>query len=169
MNREQRRRYNKAHKTNYTKQEFDMMIAVDRIKRGIAEFDDLDLPRNFMHMDNTELCPDGTEVKLNFDSLEARCKTVDSSNKLFRDWVAEAKKDPDRIYHLTREGARNSLVCLEEDDREVELDGKMVKAPRWLFDLMADIFIFVQGKWVSPAAVDKKFFVPYSEIRPSNK
>lgn len=169
MNREQRRRYNKAHKTNYTKQEFDMMIAVDRIKRGIAEFDDLDLPRNFMHMDNTELCPDGTEVKLNFDSLEARCKTVDASNKLFRDWVEEAKKDPDRIYHLTREGARNSLVCLEEDDREVELDGKMVKAPRWLFDLMADIFIFVQGKWVSPAAVDKKFFVPYSEIRPSNK
>ena len=169
MNREQRRRYNKAHKTNYTKQEFDMMIAVDRIKRGIAEFDDLDLPRNFMHMDNTELCPDGTEVKLNFESLEARCKTVDASNKLFRDWVEEAKKDPDRIYHLTREGARNSLVCLEEDDREVELDGKMVKAPRWLFDLMADIFIFVQGKWVSPAAVDKKFFVPYSEIRPSNK
>lgn len=169
MNREQRRRYNKAHKTNYTKQEFDTMIAVDRIKRGIAEFDDLDLPRNFMHMDNTELCPDGTEVKLNFDSLEARCKTVDASNKLFRDWVEEAKKDPDRIYHLTREGARNSLVCLEEDDREVELDGKMVKAPRWLFDLMSDIKILHNGDWKPVGLVDRESVQKFTEIKAQSK
>ena len=72
MNREQRRRYNKKNKTNYTKEQFETMIALERLKNGIFDLSDLQLPKDFIHMDNKELVPDGTEVKLNFDSLKER-------------------------------------------------------------------------------------------------
>lgn len=165
MNREQRRKYNKAHKTNFTKQEFDMMIAIERIKKGIPNFEDLDLPQDFMHIDNTELCPDGTAVKLHFESLELRCQHIDKTNELFRQWVEEAKKDPDKIYHITREEARHSLVCLEEDERYIEIDGEKKRAPRWLFDLYSDLEILHNGNWIQVGLVDSETLQKYSAIQ----
>lgn len=156
MNRAQRRLYNKKNKTNYTKEQLDTMMAIERIKNGVFDLSDLKVPQDFIHMDNTELVPDGTEVKLNFESLEARCTHVDKSNELFRNWVAEVKKEPDKIYHVTREEAKNSLVCLAEDEREVEIDGKKVKAPKWLFDVYADVFVKdeIDGVWKSLSVIE---------------
>ena len=166
MNREQRRRYNKKNKTHWTKEQFETFLALERLKSGNYDLSNMDLKdHEFIHVDNTELAPDGTEVKLNFNSLDYRCEHVDSTNEYFRNWVAEAKKDPDKIYHITREGARQSLVCLEEDDHEVELDGKMVKAPRLLFDLYADLTFLYEGNWVPLGTVDDETFRKYKEVR----
>lgn len=166
MNREQRRRYNKKNKTHWTKEQFETFLALERLKRGNYDLSNMDLKdHEFIHVDNTELAPDGTEVKLNFDSLDYRCNHVDKTNEYFRNWVVEAKKDPDKIYHITREGAKQSLVCLEEDDHEVELDGKMVKAPRLFFDTYADLLFEYEGNWVPLGSVDDETFRKYTEIR----
>lgn len=165
MNREQRRRYNKKNKTNYTKEQFETMIAFERLKNGNYDLSDLKLPQDFAHIDNYELAPDGTEVKLNFASLDFRCSHVDATNEYFRNWVAEAHKDPDKIYHITREGAHSSLVCLEEDENYVELDGKQVRAPRLYFDLYADLLCEYEGKWVPLGTVDEDTFRKYTEVR----
>ena len=166
MNREQRRRFNKKNKTHWTKEQFETFLALERLKNGNYDLSNLDLKdHEFIHVDNTELAPDGTEVKLNFNSLDYRCEHVDKTNEYFRNWVAEAKKDPDKIYHITREGARQSLVCLEEDDHEVELDGKMVKAPRLLFDLYADLLVFYEGNWIPLGTVDDETFRKYKEVK----
>lgn len=172
MNRAQRRLFNKRNKTHYTKEQFELMQAVDRIKNGNYNLSDLNVPKDFVHIDNEELVPNGTEVKLNFESLDFRCSHVDKTNELFRNWVAEAHKDEDKVYHITREGAKNSLVCLEEDDREVELDGKMVKAPKWLFDLMTDIKIKdpKDGEWKIVGEVEGAYFDDkYVEVQDPNK
>ena len=169
MNREQRRRFNKKNKTNYTKEQFETYIAMERLKRGIFDLSDLQLPKDFVHMDNKELAPDGTEVKLHFDSLNERCKTVDSSNEYFRNWIAKAKEEPDKIYHITREGAHSSLVCLVEDENYVELDGKQVKAPKLLFDLMSDLEMQVGDKWVQIGLIDEDSFRKYTEVKIANK
>ena len=170
MNREQRRRYNKKNKTHWTKEQFETFLALERLKSGNYDLSNMDLKdHEFIHVDNTELAPDGTEVKLNFNSLDYRCDHVDKTNEAFRNWVAEAKKEPDKIYHITREGAKQSLVCLEEDKRTVELDGKEVEAPKWLFDLMADLLMFNGEQWVSPAILDDEPFRKYTEIKGINK
>lgn len=170
MNREQRRRYNKKNKTHWTKEQFETFLALERLKSGNYDLSNMDLKdHEFIHVDNTELAPDGTEVKLNFNSLDYRCDHVDKTNEYFRNWVAEAKKEPDKIYHITREGAKQSLVCLEEDKRTVELDGKEVEAPKWLFDLMADLLMFNGEQWVSPAILDDEPFRKYTEIKGINK
>lgn len=157
MNREQRRLYNKKNKTKYTKEQFEMMLAVERIKNGNFNFNDLKLPQDFVHMDNTEIAPDGTEVKLNFESLDYRCSHVDKTNEYFRNWVAEAHKNEDMVYHITREEAKNSLVCLAEDDHEVELDGKKIKAPKLLFDLYSDLLVQDKsdGVWKSVSLIEE--------------
>lgn len=165
MNREQRRRYNKQNKTNYTKEQFEVMLAFERLKNGNYNLSDLKLPQDFAHVDNYELAPDGTEVKLNFSSLDFRCSHVDATNEYFRNWVAEARKDPDKIYHISREGARNSLICLEEDENYVELDGKQVRAPRILLDLYSDVLVEYEGKWVPLGTIDEDTFRKYTEVR----
>lgn len=165
MNREQRRRYNKKNKTNYTKEQFETMIALERLKNGIFDLSDLQLPKDFIHMDNKELVPDGTEVKLNFDSLKERCKNDDATTEYFRNWVERESENPDKIYHITREGAHSSLVCLEEDVNFVELDGKQVKAPRLFFDLFSDIKVFVEGEWQLVGLVDEDTLRKYTEVK----
>lgn len=165
MNREQRRRYNKEHKTNWTKQDFETYLALERLKSGNYDLSDLDLPQNFIHVDNIELAPDGTEVKLNFDSLESRCKMADETNEYFRNWVAKAKEEPDKVYHISREGTHSSLVCLEEDENYVTLDGRTVRAPQLFFDLYADLLIQYNGKWVPVGLIDDTTFRPYTELR----
>ena len=166
MNREQRRRYNKKNKTHWTKEQFETFLALERLKSGNYDLSNMDLKdHEFIHVDNAELAPDGTEVKLNFDSLDYRCNHVDKTNEAFRNWVAEAKKEPDKIYHITREGAKQSLVCLEEDKRTVELDGKEVEAPKWLFDLYADFLVFYEGSWVPLGSVDDETCRKYTEVR----
>ena len=167
MNRKQRRLFNKTNKTNFTKAEFEAMLNLERIKSGNFGFEKIELPkdREYKHYDNEELAPEGIEVKLNFDSLEFRRNHVDATNKAFCDWIGEAKKEPDKIYHLTREGARSSLVCLKEDQRTIEIDGKRVDAPKWLFDLYADLLFEYKGKWVSLGEVDDNLFKDYIVLK----
>ena len=149
MNRKMRRQYNKAHKTNFTRQDFDMMIAINRLKNGNYDLSDLEIPNDFIHMDNIELAPEGTQVKLNFDSLDFRCQHVHSSNALFRQWVEKAKQNEDQIYHLTREEGKNSLVCLQEDAEYIFVDGQEVARPKWLFDVYSDLLFLDEkdGQW----------------------
>ena len=167
MNREMRRRYNKQNKTHYTREEFDMMLAVHRLKNGNYNLSDLKLPQDFIHMDNTEYAPDGTAVKLNFDSLNFRCSHVDKTNALFREWVAEAEKDKDKIYHITREKTRNSLVCLEEDKRTTEIDGKTHDCPPWLFDIYTDLLLEDKkdGVWKTLGEIENAQEETYVEVK----
>lgn len=167
MNREMRRRYNKKNKTHYTKEEFDVMMAVERLKSGNYNFSDLKLPQDFIHMDNIEYAPNGTEVKLNFDSLNFRCSHVDKTNAFFREWVEQASENKDKIYHITREKARNSLVCLEEDKRTIELDGEIKECPPWLFDVYADLLFEDKkdGVWKTLGEIETLTGDTYVEVK----
>ena len=89
-------------------------IAIRRLQSGIADSKDIEILRNsnFAHLDNVEACPDGTKCKLNVEGIQSRPQK-DLTDK-FKDWV-EANKEKE--FTITREGARNSLVCLAEDER----------------------------------------------------
>ena len=104
-------------------------IAIRRLQSGIADSKDIEILRNsnFAHLDNVEACPDGTKCKLNVEGIQSRPQK-DLTDK-FKDWV-EANKEKE--FTITREGARNSLVCLAEDETE----------PKWLFDLYTDLLIY---------------------------
>ena len=156
-NRAQRRLFNKKNKTNYSKSEFEMMLALERIKNGNFNLSDLDVPKDFIHMDNEELAPEGTLVRLNYERIQERFRRggVDETNLAFRTWIEENK---DKEFHLTREGTSQSLVALQEDEREVELDGVKHKAPKWLFDLYSDLLLKDEsdGQWKMLSQIDPK-------------
>ena len=63
LNHKERRAYNKAHKTNYTFQDFALMYAVNGIQKGqdiswLKPYLPMDL---LAHKDNWELFPDDTK------------------------------------------------------------------------------------------------------------
>ena len=138
MGRAERRAYNKKHGTKLTREEFDSIVAVARIQAGIYDFSDLSVGSDFIHMDNTELVPEGTVCKLNYDAIMKRPK-VDKQPE-FLQWVEEHK---DQELHVTRENAANSLICFVEDKRYTidSATGDSVRVPPWLFDVYTDILI----------------------------
>ena len=162
MNRAQRRAYNKANKTSYTKEQFDIAYALSRLQNGEFDMDDLAKARQYVHIDNTELVPDGTVVKLNYNEIYSR--PTDMLTDEFKAWVEENK---DKEFHVTREGTSNSLVALEEDKRTTELDGKIVEAPRWLFDLYSDLLVKTDEGFKPPYAIDAemKDYVPADDVQ----
>lgn len=149
MNREQRRQFNRKNKTNFTKSDFDLMEAYKRIKAGNLDIKDLDVPSDFLHIDNEELVPEGTPVKLYYEGIMSRPQK--DLTQEFKDWIEEHK---DKILHITRQEASNSLVCLAEDVKTVkenfaDEDRNIGHIP-WLFDIYSD-FLYEDketGEWV---------------------
>ena len=58
-------------------------------------------------------------------------------NQKFIDFVEEHK---DEVLHVTRENAKNSLVCLQEDPEKI-----------WLFNIIHDFLYKVGDEWVDYA------------------
>lgn len=150
MNRQLRRLYNKKNKTHYTKEDFDVALALARLRNGEFSKEDFAHARSFVHMDNTEIAPDGCEVKLNYEAIMSRPQQ-DLTDE-FKNWVEENK---DFIFHLTRDEAENSMVCVEEDNRQTMVDGILTKKPKWLFDLFVDLLVKRDDKWVSPLDIEE--------------
>lgn len=156
MGRRERRFYNKQHKTHYTKEEFDVLIAMSRIKSGNTDFSDLQfLPKHFAHMDNIQLAPEGCVCKLNYDELVQQSGNERAQG--FLEWVEEHK---DQELHLTRENAENSLVCIKEDERYTknEETGELDRIPPWLFDVYTDLlFKDDNGEYKTLAEIEGLF------------
>ena len=138
MGRAERRAYNRKHKTKLTREQFDSMIALARIKAGNFDFNDLQVSPDFAHADNYELVPEGCPCKLNYDAIMARPQADKIPD--FLKWV---EKHKDVELHVTREGAANSLICFKEDERYTEHPdtGERVRIEPWLFDTYTDILI----------------------------
>ena len=138
MGRAERRAYNKKHKVNLTREEFDARIALARIQAGNCDFSDLKISNDFAHMDNYELAPDGCVCRLNYEAIMSRPQADKMPD--FLQWVEEHK---DVDLHLTREDSVNSLVCFEEDERyrENPETGEKERIPRWCFDTYTDILV----------------------------
>ena len=148
MNRAERRAYNKKHKTSFTKEDFEIALLMGRLKAGgDVDFEELARQSPYVHLDNVELVPDGTLVKLNYEAIKSRPQG--DLTDMFKKWIEENK---DKEFHITREQSRDSLVCLEEDDSEI----------KWLFDLYSDILVKQDDKWVPVYEIDKglKDYVP---------
>lgn len=155
MNREQRRKakkqiqkYNLEHKDcKISLQDYEMQIALERLKSGNLYLGDLNVPKDFVHKDNTALFPDGTKVKLNyeriFDRFNGKTKDFDKNELAYKKWV-ESHKEQELT--ITREGAQRSLVCIAEDDTSIDAiideNGKELRRERWLFDLYTDLLIY---------------------------
>lgn len=150
MNREQRRRFNKQNKTNFSREDFVRMEMYQALRAGdldVSGFTPDELPDG-ISIDNEELVPEGKEVKLAYDHIMSRPKK--GLTKEFLDWV-EANKD--RVMHVTREEASNSLVCLKEDvkwikDHFTDEDTNIGHIP-WLFDIWSDLLYETEDhRWV---------------------
>lgn len=145
MNRAERRKFNKLHKTSYSKKDFDMAILLDKMKRnqGLSDEDiETLMTMNVAHYDNEELVPDGTQVKLNYEAIKSRPQK--DLSDAYKAWLEENK---DKEFHISRENVESSLVALAEDLREVEIDGVKKKAPQWLFDLYSDLYIMYNDEY----------------------
>lgn len=138
MNREQRRRFNKKHKTNFTKAEFDQFEFYQRLKAGEVSLDELSQLPEGMHLDNEELVPEGIPVKLAYDDIMSRPKKGLTNE--FLTWIEEHK---DEVMHVTRKNAQSSMVCLSEDkpwlkENYTDEDTNIGHVP-WLFDIWSDL------------------------------
>jgi len=134
MNRADRRKFNKQHKTNYTKEQMDVLEFFAKMRAGEIDaksFSELnDMP--FIRLDHELIAPDGTEVKLRADDILSR---PDIKNDKYIEFV---KNNTDKILHITREnGAKENLVTIEEDQEKI-----------WLFDIYSDLlFKKEDGSW----------------------
>ena len=153
MNRQQRRLYNKQHKTNYSKQDFDIAEAFRRVKEGNMDLSDLDLPYDVMHLDNEEIAPSGIKCKLNVEGIMKRPVTM--LNEEFVKWVYE---NQDKEFTLSRENVKNSLVGLAEDCAEGE--------NKKLFDLFTELMIFDEQnqEYVMPEVLQTRKYEPINDI-----
>ena len=134
MSRADRRAYNKKHGKKLTRQEFDSLLAMARINVGNFNLQDLSVGHDFIHMDNTELVPEGTVCKLNYDSIINRPAQQNDDFKL---WI---EKNKDKEFHITRDGVTNSLVAFIEDERwAITESGDRQLLPKWLFDVYSDL------------------------------
>lgn len=127
MNRQQRRMFNKQHKTNFSKNDFLQWEIYQKIKGGELKSDEFTsaIEAGVLAVDNEELVPEGTAVKLNYDRIKERNQT--NFTDKYKDWIEQNK---DKIFHITREQAKNSLVCLKENLEE---------GGCWLFDIFNDL------------------------------
>lgn len=162
MNRAQRRKYNKDHKTSYSKAEFDLALAMARIRNGDVSYDDIAKLHGAAHMDNEVIAPEGCEVKLDYDGIMARPQNMLTDE--FKAWVEENKE---KEFHLTREGAADSLVSLVEDVRYADVDGEQVMAQRWLFDLYSDLLIKSGDDWKHAYEIEDEGNYGYTDITPA--
>ena len=134
MNRADRRKFNKQHKTNYTKEQMDGLEFIAKMHAGeidVKTFSELSkMP--FIRLDHELIAPDGTEVKLRADEILSR---PDIKNDKYIEFV---KNNIDKILHITREnGAKENLVTIEEDQEKI-----------WLFDIYSDLlFKKEDGSW----------------------
>ena len=153
MNRQQSRLYNKQHKTNYSKQDFDIAEAFRRVKEGNMDLSDLDLPYDVMHLDNEEIAPSGIKCKLNVEGIMKRPVTM--LNEEFVKWVYE---NQDKEFTLSRENVKNSLVGLAEDCAEAE--------NKKLFDLFTELLIFDEEnqEYVMPEVLQTRKYESSNDI-----
>lgn len=153
MNRQQRRLYNKQHKTNYSKQDFDIAEAFRRVKEGNMDLSDLDLPYDVMHLDSEEIAPSGIKCKLNVEGIMKRPATMLTEE--FVKWVYE---NQDKEFTLSRENVKNSLVGLAEDCAEAE--------NKKLFDLFTELLIFDEEnqEYVMPEVLQTRKYESSNDI-----
>lgn len=157
MNYKDRRRFNKMHKTNYTKRDFDIMEAYTRIVHGNYSLEDVLLVRDVINIDNEELVPEGTPVKLYYEAITSRPRK--NCSEKFLNWVEEHK---DMVFHVTREQASQSLVCLKEDvgyiKENPQDDERDIGHVPWLFSIYDDFLYCIPNtdKWVTLGEYQKE-------------
>lgn len=137
MNRQQRREYNKKNGTNYSRKDFMILEAYSRIVNGHYSLEDVELTKEFVNVDDEQLVPEGTPVKLYYDAIKSRPKKDFAPR--FLQWVEDNK---DIVLHVTRENASRSLVCVKEDvgflkEGYTDEDRDIGHVP-WLFSIYDD-------------------------------
>lgn len=141
MNREQRRKFNKQNKTNFSLEEFKTLELLYKMKYGknLSTEDIKDLSSEERHVDMFNLAPEGALVKINYEAICQRPQK--QFTEMYKEWI-EGHKDNE--FHLTREESKNSLVCLQEDVNEMkELKAQTGEArDPWLFDIFTDLLFF---------------------------
>lgn len=161
INREQRRKLNRKYKVNYSAEEWAMIELYSKMRAGDLDVKSLkDLSpglRENVHIDNEELVPEGTPVRLNAEDILSRPRK--GVTEKYLKWVETHR---DTIFHVTREQANSSLVCLQEDVEECkalshelnEVD-KLDHLP-WLFDIYSDLLYESNGEWKILALIEEK-------------
>lgn len=112
-NRQSVREFNRKNKTNYTKAELEALDFAIKFRAGNANVQSMsDLALNpFINIELEEPIPEGTEVKLNYETIKSR-PTYPRLSQKYKDFI-EANKDA--ILHTTDENAKKGYVCLAED------------------------------------------------------
>lgn len=112
-NRQSVREFNRKNKTNYTKAELEALDFAIKFRAGNANVQSMsDLALNpFINIELEESIPEGTEVKLNYETIKSR-PTYPRLSQKYKDFI-EANKDA--ILHTTDENAKKGYVCLAED------------------------------------------------------
>lgn len=155
LNREQRRKLNKKHHVNYTADQWALIEMYGKIRAGDLDIKDLkELSpevRANIHIDNEELVPEGTAVKLNVTDILTR--PTKGVTQQFRDWI---KAHEGEIMHVTREQAQSSLVCLAEDvgwvkENLTDTDKGNIGHVPWLFDIYSDLLYLDEAtnEWIT--------------------
>ena len=112
-NRQSVREFNRKNKTNYTKAELEALDFAIKFRAGNANVQSMsDLALNpLINIELEEPIPEGTEVKLNYETIKSR-PTYPRLSQKYKDFI-EANKDA--ILHPTDENAKKVYVCLAED------------------------------------------------------
>ena len=152
LNHKERRAYNKAHKTNYTFQDFALMYAVNGIQKGqdiswLKPYLPMDL---LAHKDNWELFPDGTKVKLNYEGVMARPPKYLSPE--FKEWIEQNKEEEFTIFRDPEDKERKGLLALRYLDETKDTDFSKTL----LFDMYSDLLAWseLEKNYVNPQKIE---------------
>ena len=116
-NRQTVREFNRKHKTNYTKEQLEMLEIAMKFRAGNLNVESMkDLALNpFINIKLDTPIPEGTEVKLNYEVL------LNRKIKLSQKYVEFVQTHKDEILHTTDENAKEGYVCLVEDPEKIWL------------------------------------------------
>lgn len=116
-NRQTVREFNRKHKTNYTKEQLEMLEIAMKFRAGNLNVESMKgLALNpFINIKLDTPIPEGTEVKLNYEVL------LNRKIKMSQKYVEFVQAHKDEILHTTDENAKEGYVCLVEDPEKIWL------------------------------------------------
>lgn len=126
------------------------MLLYRQIQAGNLDVKDLfdtTAYNRLVHVDNRELVPDGTPVKLFYEHISTRPQ--EDLTQKYKDWIEENKE---KVFYVTREGASSSMVCLSKNT----LKNSKEETIPWLFDIYSDLLYLDEAvdEWVHLAELE---------------
>lgn len=145
MNRQQLRALQKKTGKKLTREEFDQILAIQRIQNGYITKENVQKAKGYVVIDDKDRFPDGTEVMFNYEYISERFA---KSSQEYKDFIESHK---DEVLHITRSpsSVTNRVGIFEDNCTMPNGEGRLP----WLFSALDDFLVHTTDEsepWKDP-------------------